>query len=95
MSIQDLLSRLHTSSVAPLRSFPSTFLFGVATSDHQCEAYDPAVEDIRDVWEREHHQTPRGRATDFRNRYTEDIEQARQMGCTVFRLSISWAHGLQ
>jgi len=27
------------------------FLFGVATADHQCEAYDPAYRDIRDEWE--------------------------------------------
>ena len=32
-------------SMEPLR-------FGVATADHQCEAYDPQREDIRDVWER-------------------------------------------
>ena len=66
-------------------------MFGVATADHQCEAYDPVIEDIRDVWERTHQQTPRGRGTDFRNRYIEDIELARQMGCHVFRFSISWA----
>ena len=30
-------------------------------------------------------------ATDFWNRYREDIELARGLGCTVFRLSLSWA----
>ena len=34
---------------------------------------------------------PRGAATDFWNRYREDIELARGLGCTVFRLSLSWA----
>jgi beta-glucosidase/6-phospho-beta-glucosidase/beta-galactosidase len=32
--------------------FPESFLFGVATADHQCEAYEPEFEDIRDIWER-------------------------------------------
>lgn len=38
--------------------------FGVATADHQCEAFDPGPPDIRDEWERTH-VTPRGRATHF------------------------------
>ncbi len=33
----------------------------------------------------------RGNATGFWERYREDIELARGMGCTVFRLSLSWA----
>ena len=48
--------------------FPPDFLFGAATSDHQCEAYNARLEDIRDVWERRQALTPRGRATDFWNR---------------------------
>ena len=36
------------------------FLFGVATADHQCEAYDPAYRDIRDEWEERRHLTVRG-----------------------------------
>jgi beta-glucosidase/6-phospho-beta-glucosidase/beta-galactosidase/ABC-type amino acid transport substrate-binding protein len=64
--------------------------FGVATADHQCEAYD-GHDDIRDVWERVRGLVARGRATDFWNRYREDIELARGLGCTVFRLSLSWA----
>ncbi|HEY3288951.1 MAG TPA: family 1 glycosylhydrolase [Anaerolineae bacterium] len=91
MTIQSLLSDLGVPGKHPLPPFPPTFLFGVGTADHQCEAYDPDVEDVRDVWEREHHLTPRGRATDFRNRYREDIELARQMGCTAFRISIAWS----
>lgn len=67
------------------------FLFGVATADHQCEAYDPAHEDIRDVWEREQHQTPRGRATDFWNRYQEDVQLAADLGCRAFRFSVAWS----
>ncbi len=64
--------------------------FGVATADHQCEAYD-GQDDIRDVWERVRGLVPRGKATDFWNRYREDIELARGLGCSVFRLSLSWA----
>lgn len=65
--------------------------FGAATADHQCEAYDPQHEDIRDVWERERHQTPRGRATDFWNRYPEDVKLAAGLGCRAFRFSIAWS----
>ena len=64
--------------------------FGVATADHQCEAYD-GHDDIRDVWERVRGLVPRGKATDFWNRYHEDVELARGLGCTFFRLSLSWA----
>ncbi len=64
--------------------------FGVATADHQCEAYD-GHDDIRDVWERVRALVARGKATDFWNRYKEDVELARGLGCTVFRLSLSWA----
>ncbi|MBV8198120.1 MAG: family 1 glycosylhydrolase [Candidatus Eremiobacteraeota bacterium] len=64
--------------------------FGVATADHQCEAYD-GHDEIRDVWERVRGLVPRGKATDFWNRYREDVELARGLGCTVFRLSLSWA----
>lgn len=71
--------------------FPPGFLFGVATADHQCEAYDPDCEDIRDVWEREHNLVGRGKATDFENRYEEDVELARQLGCKAFRFSIAWS----
>jgi len=42
--------------------------FGVATADHQCEAYD-GHDDIRDVWERVRALVARGKATDFWHRY--------------------------
>jgi len=67
------------------------FIFGVATADHQCEAYDPQCEDIRDVWERVQKQTPRGRATDFWTRYTEDVRLAADLGCRAFRFSVAWS----
>ena len=66
------------------------FSFGVATADHQCEAYN-GQDDVRDVWERVRGLTPRGRATDFWNRYREDIDLAKSLGCRAFRLSLAWA----
>ncbi len=76
------------SSLSPL---PESFMFGVATADHQVEAYDSRYEDIRDVWERRRALTPRGQATDFWNRYAEDIALAKSLGCKAFRLSIAWS----
>ncbi|QSJ15528.1 family 1 glycosylhydrolase [Nostoc sp. UHCC 0702] len=70
---------------------PKSFMFGVATADHQCEAYDARYEDIRDVWERRRALTIRGEATDFWNRYAEDIALAQSLGCKIFRFSIAWS----
>ncbi len=42
-------------------------------------------------WEKLQGQTPRGKATDFWNRYPEDIGLARDLGCKLFRFSISWS----
>jgi beta-glucosidase/6-phospho-beta-glucosidase/beta-galactosidase/ABC-type amino acid transport substrate-binding protein len=78
-------------ALRPAPDLPNDFIFAVATADHQVEAYDPLVEDIRDVWERRLQQTPRGQATDFWNRYPEDIGLARELGCTAFRFSIAWS----
>lgn len=75
-----------------MRPFPDGFHFGVATADHQCEAYDDAFgPDIRDLWEQRRGLTPRGRATDFWNRWPEDVKLARELGCSAFRLSLGWA----
>ena len=38
---------------------PAEFLFGVATADHQCEAYEERYADMFDAWERELGLTPR------------------------------------
>jgi beta-glucosidase/6-phospho-beta-glucosidase/beta-galactosidase/ABC-type amino acid transport substrate-binding protein len=70
---------------------PESFIFGVATADHQVEAYEPAFKDVRDAWDEQRNLQLRERATDFWNRYPEDIELARKMGCKAFRFSISWA----
>jgi beta-glucosidase/6-phospho-beta-glucosidase/beta-galactosidase len=65
--------------------------FGVATADHQAEAYEPAIPDFRDEWERLTGQTQRDKATDFWNRYPEDIKLASELGCKIFRFSIAWS----
>ncbi|MBH8573586.1 family 1 glycosylhydrolase [Nostocaceae cyanobacterium CENA369] len=82
------------SNPLPIKGFaplPKSFMFGVATADHQCEAYDSRYEDIRDVWERRRALTVRGQATDFWNRYAEDIALAQSLGCKAFRFSIAWS----
>ena len=79
-------------SKSDLPLLPESFIFGVATADHQCEAYDPMFMDIRDVWERVRYPNAmRKNATDFWNRYAEDIELAQKLGCKAFRFSISWS----
>ncbi len=88
MNWKSALTRWPARALPPL---PKSFLFGVATADHQCEAYDPEREDIRDIWEERRKLTKRGCATDFTNRYAEDIELARQLGCKAFRFSIAWS----
>jgi beta-glucosidase/6-phospho-beta-glucosidase/beta-galactosidase/ABC-type amino acid transport substrate-binding protein len=70
---------------------PGPLRFGVANSDHQCEAFDPKRPDLRDAWEAAAGKVTRGRATDFWNRFAEDVRNARALGCDLFRFSISWA----
>jgi len=65
--------------------------FGVATADHQVEAYVEGWDDIRDQWERERGLDRRGRATDFWRYFSDDITKARELGCRHFRLSLSWS----
>jgi beta-glucosidase/6-phospho-beta-glucosidase/beta-galactosidase/ABC-type amino acid transport substrate-binding protein len=72
-------------------AFPKEFLFGTANADHQVEAHDPEHEDVWDLWERSQGLTPRGRATDFWNRYEEDIAAAAGLGCKLFRFSTAWS----
>lgn len=75
-----------------IERLPADFLFGVATADHQVEAYDPAYPlDVWDWWEqRGEVSQPRGRAIDFWNRYDEYLALARDLGCNAFRFSIAW-----
>jgi beta-glucosidase/6-phospho-beta-glucosidase/beta-galactosidase/ABC-type amino acid transport substrate-binding protein len=71
---------------------PDSFIFGVATADHQCEAFNSKCVDIRDWWEgMRDPKTARGKATDFWHRYEEDIDIAEKLGCSAFRFSIAWS----
>ncbi len=72
-------------------TLPESFLFGVATADHQCEAYEAEYKDIQDLWEEKRNLEKRERATDFWHRYPEDINLAKDLGCKLFRFSIAWA----
>ncbi len=76
----------------PLPPLPDSFLFGVSISDHQAEASDNHFPpDIWDAWEKRAGVVPRGRATDFWNRWEEDVLNAHRLGCRAFRFSIAWA----
>ena len=67
-------------------------MFGVATADHQCEAFNSKCVDIRDWWEgMGDPKAARGKATDFWHRYEEDIDKAKKLGCSAFRFSIAWS----
>ena len=67
-------------------------MFGVSISDHQSEASDDRFPvDTWDVWERRDGVVPRGNATDFWNRWEEDVLNAHRLGCRAFRFSIAWA----
>ena len=81
------MSNQSLSNSLALSKLPKSFSFGVATADHQCEAYIDDMQDIQDVWERERKLTLRQSATDFWNRYREDIDLAKGMGCKMFRIS--------
>ena len=73
-----------------LPPLPESFLWGVGNSDHQTEAWDPAHEDVWDVWERgAPHRRPRGLGTDFWNRWEEDVQLAHGLGCNAFRFSVA------
>jgi beta-glucosidase/6-phospho-beta-glucosidase/beta-galactosidase/ABC-type amino acid transport substrate-binding protein len=89
MDLRDVLSGLGGGGELP--PLPEEFMFGVANSAHQTEAYDQAFEDVWDVWERQRGLTQRGRATDFWNRYEEDVGLARDLCCKGFRFSIDWS----
>ncbi len=89
MNLRNAFTGLFGKRSQPL--LPESFLFGVATADHQCEAYKAGCEDIRDVWERERLLVVRGSATDFERRFQEDVDLAKKMGCKAFRFSIAWS----
>jgi beta-glucosidase/6-phospho-beta-glucosidase/beta-galactosidase/ABC-type amino acid transport substrate-binding protein len=74
-----------------IKRLPEDFIFGVASADHQCEAYKKGWEDIRDIWEPSVGKVERRNATEFWDRYAGDIQLAKDLGCKAFRFSVSWA----
>ncbi len=71
--------------------FPDDFLWGTATSAHQVEGNNTHS----DWWDWElRYQPPNkrsGMATDFYNRFNEDIDLAKNFSHNSMRLSIEWA----
>nr|WP_229742816.1 family 1 glycosylhydrolase [Gordonia jinhuaensis] len=69
---------------------PHGFFWGVASAGFQCEGSSPDSN-----WLRRSNSgkvdDPVSTAVDFRHRYRSDIELARQMGVTVYRVSVEWA----
>lgn len=74
------------------QAFPHDFMWGVGTSAHQFEGGD--VDSDWWHWEHTGH-TRTGEtsdvATDFWNRYEEDLDRAAALGVNTFRFSVSWA----
>ncbi|HBN08353.1 MAG TPA: hypothetical protein DD435_06820 [Cyanobacteria bacterium UBA8530] len=71
-------------------SFPSNFLWGVATAGYQYEGGDTTSNWA--VWEKEKKTAqPIGLADDSWRRYEEDLDLARNLGLNSYRLSIEWA----
>lgn len=78
------------------RSTPpgDSFLWGVASSGYQCEGGYNGPGQPENNWveaERGGDVMVTGRATDFWNRYPEDLNICRSLGLNAFRLSIEWA----
>lgn len=78
-------------SGAPLR-FPKDFVFGVATSAYQVEG---CIENDWSEWERAGKLNEPGvvcgRGVDHWNRFEEDVQLAKNVGATAFRISLEWA----
>src|SRR5918994_2871246 len=78
-------------------SFPTTFLWGAATSAYQIEGAVDADGRGSSIWDRfcempgNVRNGERGAlACDFYNRYRDDIALARDLGINAFRLSVAW-----
>lgn len=70
--------------------FPKTFMWGVATAGFQYEGGDTTSNWA--VWERTGRtKHPIGVAIDHWNRYQEDLDLAKGLGLSAYRLSLEWA----
>ncbi|MEW2354959.1 family 1 glycosylhydrolase [Spirillospora sp. NPDC029432] len=72
--------------------FPADFLWGVSTSGFQSEGSAPDSNWSRYVEKKASGiKDPYKNAVDFRHRYPEDVQRARDLGVNVFRTSLEWA----
>ena len=78
------------AGAAPVAPLGPDFEWGVATSGFQSEGPPPDSNWTRYVAGGGTHD-PYGSGPDFRHRYAEDIERAKQLGVNVFRFSVEWA----
>lgn len=73
-----------------LEAFPSDFIWGVSASGYQSEGGN-----VDSNWDRYNAATPShdryGTSVDFRHRYREDVQLAKEMGVNTFRIGINWA----
>jgi beta-glucosidase len=81
----------HASAAAsPLRKVPGGFIWGVSASGYQSEGGG-----VDSNWDRYNAATPEqdryGSSVDFRHRYREDVQLARDLGVNTFRIGINWA----
>jgi len=74
---------------ADLSTFPSDFVFGVATAAYQVEGH---IENDWSEWERSQKlRHSAGVGVDHWNRFREDYRLAREVGAGAFRMSLEWA----
>lgn len=78
------------SSGNRISPFPASFIWGVSASGYQSEGGN-----VDSNWDRYNAATAGqdayGTSVDFRHRYREDIQLARDMGVNTFRIGINWA----
>lgn len=81
--------------------FPESFLWGVSTSAYQTEGgitnnwseWETSLKRIKALKEKgfDYREFICGKACDSYNRYQEDIDLAKALGCNIYRFGIEWA----
>lgn len=76
--------------IKPIKStLPADFIWGVSSSGFQSEGGE-----LDSNWNRRHQKPdsdPYGMSVDFRHRYREDIQLAKNLGVNTYRIGINWA----